>query len=99
MGNPWLFRQLSGQGDFPDLTEWRDLVQSHSSEMVALYGEYSAMRQARKIVHDYLKGRGFPGSLKSKASFLETLTDLKSLLDEAEPVAISPSRPLKKNTD
>ena len=99
MGNPWLFRQLSGQGDFPDLTEWRDLVQSHISEMVALYGEYSAMRQARKIVHDYLKGRGFPGSLKSKASFLETLTDLKSLLDEAEPVAISPSRPLKKNTD
>ena len=42
------------------------------------------MRQARKIVHDYLKGRGFAASLRAEASGLSTLADLDQLLARAE---------------
>ena len=105
MGNPWLFREIDGGFDAPDLEEWRDMVFTHVSAMVELYGEYSGMRQARKIVHDYLKGRGFGGAPKSKASMLSTLDELKELIYNVAPVAVSPQRKIKysplesENTD
>lgn len=80
MGNPWLFRELADGVPPPTLDEWKDTVKYHVSEMIMLYGENSAMRQARKIVHDYLKGRGFQASLRAKASFLSTYKDLEELL-------------------
>ncbi len=89
MGNPWLFRELAAGSPPPTLEQWRETVFFHVSEMIALYGEASAMRQARKIVHDYLKGRGFPAALRAEASTLTVLDDLKRLLDRAEPVQTS----------
>ena len=92
MGNPWLFRELSGvHPEPPTLTEWKDVVRFHVREMVALYGETSAMRQARKIVHDYLKGRGFAASLRAEASGLTVFADLEKLLSHAEPAAFTTS--------
>ena len=92
MGNPWLFRELSGvHPEPPTLDEWRNTAEFHIREMIALYGEVSAMRQARKIVHDYLKGRGFPASLRAEASILSTFDDLKQLLAHAVPAAITTS--------
>ena len=92
MGNPWLFRELSGvHPEPPTLDEWRNTAEFHIREMIALYGEVSAMRQARKIVHDYLKGRGFPASLRAEASMLSTFDDLKQLLAHAVPAAITTS--------
>lgn len=92
MGNPWLFRELSGEHpEPPTLTEWREMVQFHVGEMIALYGEVSAMKQARKIVHDYLKGRGFPASLRAAASALSAAADLDELLAAARPVSASVS--------
>ena len=84
MGNPWLFREIAG-GDAPTLEEWRETVRFHVREMIALYGEPSAMRQARKIVHDYLKGRGFPSFLRAEASGLSSAAELDRLLDRAVP--------------
>ena len=84
MGNPWLFRELEQNLPPPTLEEWKDTVRFHVCEMIALYGEVSAMRQARKIVHDYLKGRGFAASLRAEASGLSTLADLDQLLARAE---------------
>ncbi|MBE6375389.1 MAG: tRNA-dihydrouridine synthase family protein [Lentisphaerae bacterium] len=89
MGNPWLFSELSDNALPPTLEQWREMVHYHVSEMIALYGEVSAMRQARKIVHDYLKGRGFPASLRAEASTLASMSDLESLLARAETVSVS----------
>lgn len=92
MGNPWLFRELDGtHPEPPTLDEWHDMVKFHVSGMIALYGEVSALRQARKIVHDYLKGRGFPASLRAEASQLSTFEDLERLLAHAVPAAVTTS--------
>ena len=92
MGDPWIFRELSGEHpEPPTLDEWREMVRFHVDEMVRLYGESSAMRQARKIVHDYLKGRGFPASARAAASTLTTRAELDDLLAAVRPVAGSPS--------
>ena len=92
MGNPWLFDKISnGVGD-PDLDSWKEIVHSHISDMVDLYGEEIALRNARKIVHDYLKGRGFPSGLRAEASALQRMKDLEHLLAIACPaVSRSPS--------
>ena len=95
MGNPWLFREIETGCEAPDIGEWRDMVMTHVSDMVALYGEFSGMRQARKIVHDYLKGRGFGGAAKSKASLLSNLDELRELVYNAAPVAVSPQRKIR----
>ena len=86
MGNPWLFREIEG-GQPPTLEEWKDMVSTHISAMVRLYGEESAMRRARKIVHDYLRGRGFPAALRNEASALNRESELDILLAHAFPAA------------
>ena len=91
MGNPWLFRELEGK-ESPTLEEWKDMVATHISGMVKLYGEESAMRRARKIVHDYLKGRGFPSALRNQASALSTEKELAELLATAYPAASATPR-------
>ena len=90
MGNPWLFRELDGSHpEPPTLAEWREMVRAHVADMIELYGAESALRQARKIVHDYLKGRGFPGALRAAASTLSTMAELDALLAAARPAAAS----------
>ena len=92
MGNPWLFARIADGADDPALDQWKELVRSHVADMVSLYGEETALRCARKIVHDYLKGRGFPAALRAEASALCTLRDLDALLGHARPaVSRSPS--------
>ena len=95
MGNPWIFDELENNAPPPTLAEWKDEVRTHVSEMVALYGESSALRQARKIVHDYLKGRGFPATYRDKASHLCTWDEFRVWLDGATPAADSASRPFR----
>ena len=89
MGNPWLFGELSENLPPPTLEQWKEMVRFHVSEMIGLYGETSAMRQARKIVHDYLKGRGFAAALRAEASALSTLQDLDHLLSHTTIGAVS----------
>jgi len=92
MGNPWLFREIeAGHPMPPTLQEWREMLRFHISGMVELYGEESAMRQARKIVHDYLKGRGFSGALRNEASTLSRFSELEALLARAVPAASAPA--------
>ena len=92
MGNPWLFSQIAAGAPDPSLEEWKEIVRDHVADMVALYGEETALRNARKIVHDYLKGRGFPAALRAEASKLTALADLDALLAHVRPaVTRSPS--------
>ncbi len=85
MGNPWLFRELSDGTEFvpPTVAELLAEVEQHVREMTEEYGEAAAMRMARKMVHDYLRGRGFAGEFRSGASFLNTLADLHRFLAAA----------------
>ena len=92
MGNPWLFDKIEKNASDPTLEEWKEIVHGHIVDMISLYGEEVAMRSARKIVHDYLKGRGFPSGLRAEASALAALKDLDRLLEIARPaVSRSPS--------
>lgn len=86
MGNPWLFRQLRDPEHYrpPTFGEWRAIIEEQSRGMVELYGPECAYRHARKIYHDYLKGRGFNGSLRAIASTTSCEEDLKNWLDMAE---------------
>ena len=93
MGNPWLFREIAG-GPPPTLDEWREMVYSHIDGMISLYGEAAAMKCARKIVHDYLRGRGFPSFLRAEASTLACRSDLDALLKKARPVSGTAPRAL-----
>ena len=85
MGNPWLFRELT-EGDGyspPSIAEWSELVRNHVYGMIELYGEEAAMRIARKILHDYLRGRGFRGEFRAKISFLCTKAEFDAFLAAA----------------
>ena len=87
MGNPWLFTELAQNEAHPLAAgEWREMIYQHIAEMVQLYGEERAMRLSRKIVHDYMKGRGLPSSFRARAGVLCFLEELKHLLDEAVAV-------------
>lgn len=97
MGNPWLFGELLDDAPPPTLEEWKQEVRTHVSEMVELYGEKSALRQARKIIHDYLKGRGFAAVYRSRASLLCTFSEFEAWLADARPAAGSASRPFRVN--
>ena len=85
MGNPWLFRELTDNEAYtpPTLEEWRILVERHIAGMVELYGETSAMCMARKVLHDYFRGRGFPGPVRAKISYLATWNEFREFLDFA----------------
>ena len=96
MGNPWIFGELLNGASPPTLDEWKLEVRTHVAEMVDLYGEKSALRQARKIIHDYLKGRGFAAEYRSRASLLSTFAEFEKWLDAAHPAADSASRPFRR---
>ncbi len=74
MGNPWLFREIAEQDAFvpPTVGQWAAAMRLQVTEMCDLYGEFAGMRMARKIIMDYLRGRGFGGEAKNCASGLAT---------------------------
>ncbi|MBO5690078.1 MAG: tRNA-dihydrouridine synthase family protein [Lentisphaeria bacterium] len=78
MGNPWIF-----DGSTPTVAELCSEILIHIREMIGLYGEESAMHMARKMVHDYFRGRGFAGVFRSGASHLSTEQDLVEMLNRA----------------
>jgi tRNA-dihydrouridine synthase B len=84
MGNPWLFTEIAEGENFtpPSATELADEMENHVLEMIDFYGESLAMRVARKVILDYLRGRGFPGTLRSSVSFLSTRDDFASFMTE-----------------
>ncbi len=84
MGNPWIFREIAEGEKFhaPTVTEFADELETHINEMVVYYGEELGMKVARKVILEYLRGRGFTGKLKSKVSFLKTRGDFKKFMTE-----------------
>ncbi len=84
MGNPWLFEELQTGDNYqpPTVTELLDEMQQHVMEMIPFYGEDLTMKISRKIILDYLKGRGFNGSLKARVSFLKQRRDFENFVEQ-----------------
>ncbi len=81
MGNPWLFDELQNP-DYrpPTPNELADEIRQHISDMADFYGEESGFKIARKVVLDYLRGRGYPGTLRARTSFMKNHDDLSEIL-------------------
>ncbi len=55
VGNPWVFRELSG-GPLPDLEERREVMLEHLDMLCTLYGENKGIRFMRKYISAYARG-------------------------------------------
>jgi len=89
IGNPWVFGEAAaGAPAAPPLAraEFEAELERHLLAMVEHHGEKYGLRQGRKIIMGYLKGRGFPHRLKDQAAHLADLAGfhefLKRLRDE-----------------
>ena len=74
----------------PTVEELCAEVEQHISEMVELYGEPGAIKLSRKMLHDYFKGRGFPGVFRAQASHLRDFAAVKDFLAEAKTLRSGP---------
>ena len=83
IGNPWLFREVSSP-DFkpPTYLELADELERNMGEMVAFYGEEMALVVGRKVMLEYLRGRGYPGTLRASVSFISKWEEFKHLVEE-----------------
>ncbi len=85
--NPWLFKSLNESADYtPSRTEVLDTMCDHIALMVEEYGEQSAMILGRKVISDYLHGRGFHHELRAQVVKLCTwqeFTDFVKILRAA----------------
>lgn len=83
MGNPWLFREINDSGfQGPTVHELAEEIHIHVGEMLSFYGKELGYKLARKIVLDYLRGRGYSGELRSRVSFLKSDEDLANILNQ-----------------
>lgn len=71
LGNPWVFREITDPSfDAPTVSEFADTMESYMEDMLECYGREFAYVVARKTILEFLKGRGYPGSLRASISFL-----------------------------
>ena len=88
LGNPWVFRELNEYFDNgiiipkPTLDERCSVLLGHIERLVAYKGERVGMREARKHTAYYLKGFKNAAKLRNLAFSMETLADLRALIDE-----------------
>ncbi len=89
-GNPWLFEQIQTylkEGLLlpkPEFGEVREMILRHGMLSADYKGEFIGIREMRKHVAWYTTG--YPGSskLRNRVNEIETLEDLRRLLDEYE---------------
>ena len=83
LGNPWIFREIGVTPcAAPCVDEFANELERHISEMAEFYGEEQGFKIARKTILEYLRGRGFPSSLRASASFISSYSDFGVLLNE-----------------
>lgn len=84
MGNPWIFEEIAMREQYqpPTIQELCAEIELHVLETIDYYGEELAMKVSRKLILDYMRGRGFPGGLKAEVSFLHKKEDFYSYLDK-----------------
>lgn len=84
LGNPWIFRELTAAWngeeipEKPTRDEKKEMMKRHFCDMIALKGEYVAVREMRKHVGWYLKG--VPGSAAFRGK-VNQINDVQELLN------------------
>lgn len=86
-GRPWIFREIQHylqtgtHLQAPEITEIRDVLLGHLSELYQFYGEYSGCRIARKHIAWYSKG------LRESNAFRQAMYKVESTVEQAQVVA------------
>jgi len=82
LSNPWIFKTLStGTEYIASRSEVLETLKWHIAMMVEEYGEQSAMILGRKIVSEYLHGRGFHHSIRAQVVTLCTWQEFIDFLE------------------
>lgn len=84
IGNPWVFRELLAPGPVPPPThaELCAELELQVLGMVEREGERNGLKCARKILHAYLKGRGYRHLFRDRASHIATVAEFTQFLQE-----------------
>lgn len=83
LGNPWIFRELNAawRGEElppkPTRDEKKEMMKRHLNDIMALKGEYAAVREMRKHVGWYLKGEHGSAAFRGRVN---QITDIQELL-------------------
>ena len=102
MGNPWIFNEILNNNEWqpPTPNELADEVNSHIMAMINFYGEELGLKISRKIILDYMRGRGFPRILKTEVITIKNSDELNIFTDK---LSLGPSERysiwLKTNLD
>ncbi|WP_374297384.1 tRNA dihydrouridine synthase DusB [Acinetobacter sp.] len=86
-GRPWIFREIQHYLktgtylDAPGITEIREVLIGHLSELYQFYGEYSGCRIARKHIAWYTKG------LRDSNAFRQAMYKVESTAEQAQVVS------------
>ncbi len=92
MGRPWLFADLQAAFEGrpervqPDLRHVADTIYRHGQLMVVHFAndENRAMREIRKHIAWYLKGYPVGGDVRRRLGLVESLSQLRGILDEMD---------------
>ena len=82
IGNPWVFKALLDPLGYtlPTHDDVCDVMVRHVCGIVDLYGEHTGMRNARKVILAYMKGRGFHSNRRRSVSCLCTLGEFDDFM-------------------
>lgn len=87
-GNPWVFRQIrhyleTGEElSKPDMSEMAQMILRHARMQTELKGELYGMREMRTHFAWYTSGYPHSASMRRRVNEIETISDLKKLLEE-----------------
>ena len=86
MGNPWLFEEIgTGCKRYISTEELVEEIYTHIYQLVDYYqDDITSMKLSRKIILDYLQGRGYPRALKCDVAKIITVEDFKDFMKEVE---------------
>jgi len=84
MGNPWIFKEIADSEHWqpPTPAELADEVEQHILEMISYYDVKLGLTISRKIILDYMRGRGFPRILKTQVIKISNPEELKGFTCE-----------------
>lgn len=83
MGNPWILSEIGEDIEFipPTIEELLSMLQEHVFDMLEFYGEEKGICIARKIMLDYLRGRGFNGEWRGSVGKITTKAEFVNFLN------------------
>lgn len=88
LGNPWIFRELNAawRGEElpqkPTREEKKEMMKRHLRDIMALKGEYAAVREMRKHVGWYLKGEHGSAAFRGRVNQITEIEELLQAIGE-----------------